>query len=147
MISTPLTGPVLTSLGGGRLHAPSSSMVCSLTVASQQPQQIKVPHQQAVTIKAATDTSVNVPTCIVLKLGPVGAGVALQGGAVVQAQDVVGQVLLRLLGFGQLVGPHQADGLEALSDHDELHPLSRQRHQALFESDEGGDAVVLGGDI
>lgn len=36
MISTPLTGPELASFGGGRLHAPSSNMVCSLTVASQQ---------------------------------------------------------------------------------------------------------------
>lgn len=35
MISTPLTGPELASFGGGRLHAPSSNMVCSLTVASQ----------------------------------------------------------------------------------------------------------------
>lgn len=35
MISTPLTGPELASFGGGRLQAPSSNMVCSLTVASQ----------------------------------------------------------------------------------------------------------------
>lgn len=33
MISTPLTGPELASFGGGRLHATSSNIVCSLTVA------------------------------------------------------------------------------------------------------------------
>lgn len=84
------------------------------------------------------------PTCVELELGPVGAGVALQRGAVVQAGDGVGQALLRLLGLAQLVGPHQADGLEALGHHDELHPLSGQSHQAFLQGHQRWDAVILG---
>lgn len=84
-----------------------------------------------------------VRTCVEFKLGSVGAGVALQRGAVVQAQDGLARALLSLLGFGERIGTHQTDGFETLGDHDEFHPLPGQSDQALLQSHEGRNPVVL----
>lgn len=73
-----------------------------------------------------------VPTCVKFKFSSVSTSVTLQGSTIVQAQDSATQALLSLFGFCELVGPHQTNSLEALSHHNEFHPLSGQSYQSFL---------------
>lgn len=85
------------------------------------------------------------PACVEFEFGAVGAGVALQAAAAVQPRPVLLLGVHGRLRLQRLRRPVQADAFEGRRHHDELHPLPRQRDQALLQSDQGGQAVALQG--